>query len=353
MRTVRPWSDPLSASRARVFADLRITRFACSEWVHYGFGVRTFQADRIENWSQVCSDAFVPTRVHADESFRGEIRQRALADIGLSQVVSTPVVVQRDTALVAAGPSDDILLSIQLAGTGRVDQAGRTAELTTNAAVLLDTARPYELCFDSAQTQLVLQVPGHRLRQRASTIRESTARPIEFGAPALLVLRHVLTGIMKEGCPTGTVDQLADTTIELLSAMLDEHCAGHSASPPLSGEALLHTARAFMRRHMTDPDLDVEAVARAHGVSRRYLELLFARAGESPAAHLRGLRLEAARRRLRETSATVADIAYGVGFNDVNTFTRAFRRMHNVAPREWRALISQAAVRPPGSAHCR
>ncbi|GAB0102253.1 hypothetical protein JMUB6875_12200 [Nocardia sp. JMUB6875] len=58
--------------------------------------MRTFQADRIENWSQVCSDAFVPTRVHADESFQGEITQRTFADIGLSHVVSTPVVVRRD-----------------------------------------------------------------------------------------------------------------------------------------------------------------------------------------------------------------------------------------------------------------
>ncbi|MGW4241417.1 helix-turn-helix domain-containing protein [Nocardia sp. NPDC004722] len=297
--------------------------------------MRTFQADRVENWSQVCSAAFVPTRVHADESFRGTIRQRTIADLGLTHVASTPVVVQRDNALIAAGPSDDTFLTIQLAGACKVDQAGRRAEVIANAAVLLDTARPYELRADFPQRHLVLQVPGHRLRGQTSVIRDSTARPIEFGAPALLVLRHVLTGIMREGCPPGSDDQLADTTIELLSAVLDVHCTGHSAQP-LSGEVLLHAARTFMQRQMTDPDLDVEAVAAAHGVSRRYLELLFARTGESPAAHLRGLRLDEARRRLRETSATVTDIAHGVGFNDVNTFTRAFRRIHDTTPREWR-----------------
>lgn len=64
--------------------------------------------------------------------------------------------------------------------------------------------------------------------------------------------------------------------------------------------------------------------------------MLFARAGDNPAAHLRGLRLDEARRRLCETSATITDVAFGVGFNDVDTFTRAFRRAHGLPPREWR-----------------
>ncbi|GAB0102254.1 hypothetical protein JMUB6875_12210 [Nocardia sp. JMUB6875] len=231
-------------------------------------------------------------------------------------------------------------LSIHLTGTGWVDQAGRTARLTANAATLLDTARPYELRLDSVQSQLVLQVP--RVRLRGAVIRDSTARLIDLDAPTLIILRHVLTGIMKEGCPTGTANQLADTVADLLSALLRQHTDGHGTPPPLAGEALLHAARTFMRRHLTDPNLDVDAIASAHGVSRRYLELQFARTGDSPATHLRGLRLAEAQRRLHKTSATVADIAYGVGFNDVNTFTRAFRRTHKITPREWRAHQSSS-----------
>ncbi|GAB3205978.1 helix-turn-helix domain-containing protein [Nocardia tengchongensis] len=184
-------------------------------------------------------------------------------------------------------------------------------------------------------SELVLQVPRARLRLRDSVIRDSAARPIDPDAASLTALRHILTGITKEGCPPAAADQLTGTILELLSAAVYSHADGRR-TPPLSGEALLHATRAFMRRHLADPELDIEAVAKAHFISRRYLEVLFARAGDSPAAHLRGLRLDEARRRLCETSATITDVAFGVEFNDVDTFTRAFRRAHRLTPREWR-----------------
>ncbi|WP_158607929.1 AraC family transcriptional regulator [Nocardia panacis] len=294
--------------------------------------MKTLQAEMIEKWSRIASDTFLPTRVHVDESFRCAIEQVRFADIGITRVAATPASVWRDAALIAADQRDDLLLTIHLTGTGWFEQAGRTARLTANTAVFSDTGRPYELRFDSAMSELVFQLPRKRIRLRDKDIRESAARLIESDAAGLTVLRHVLAGIMKDGRPTDNADQLAETTIELLSATLRR---GHRATA-LSGETLLQAARVYMRRHLTDPGLDIEAVAGAHFVSRRYLELQFARIGESPAAYLRELRLGEAQRRLRETSATVTDIAYGVGFNDVNTFTRAFRRAHELTPREWR-----------------
>ncbi|ONM48200.1 AraC family transcriptional regulator [Nocardia donostiensis] len=298
-------------------------------------GAETLQANDHGDWSQVCSDVFVPSHVAADESFRGSIRQVSLTGIAVSRVVATPVVVHRNASLIATDPRDDVLLVIHLSGTGWVDQTDRTARLVSGTAALCETDHPYRLRFDSSMSQLVLHVPRERLRLRETVLRESTGRPIDSGAPGLTVLTHLLTGILAEGAPVTTADQLAETALALISAILSPDNSSRG-QPPLSGDALLHVVRTYMQRRRTDPELDVAAVAGAHAISRRYLEQLFARVGESPAAYLRRLRLDEARRLLSETTSSITDIAYSAGFNDVSTFTRAFRRVHGITPREWR-----------------
>ncbi|MFI9415185.1 helix-turn-helix domain-containing protein [Nocardia gamkensis] len=149
-----------------------------------------------------------------------------------------------------------------------------------------------------------------------------------------------MAGVLAQGCPPAA-DSIAETAIELFVAVLRPYLDG-AVNTPLSGDALLHTTRAYVQRHPTDPDLDVAAGAEAHAISRRYLEQLFARTDDSPAAYLRELRLAEAERLLWETPTTIAEIAYRAGFNNVNTFTRAFRRAHGITPREWRRNL----VRP-------
>ncbi|MBF6098718.1 helix-turn-helix domain-containing protein [Nocardia cyriacigeorgica] len=297
--------------------------------------VQTLQAASPDDWPRVCGEAFVPVNMAVDETFRGSIRQIGFAGIGISRVDTMPVVLRRSASLIAKDPREDLFLVMHLSGRGWVDQTSRTARLAANTAAVIATHRPYRLSFDTPVRELVLQVPRARLRLGEAALRETTGRLIEGGPPGLTLLAHVMIGVLAEGCPPGTTDQLAETVTELLAAVLRPDACG-AAHRPLSGEALLHTARAYMRRHLTDPGLDVAAVAAAHSISRRYLEQLFARAGDSPAAYLRRLRLAEAKRLLRDTPETIANIAHLAGFNDVNTFTRAFRRAHEVTPREWR-----------------
>ena len=92
-------------------------------------------------------------------------------------------------------------------------------------------------------------------------------------------------------------------------------------------------------RQLANPDLTVEMMARAHGVSVRHVSELFREGGESPAAYVRRQRLSRAHADLanpRHAHRSIAEIARSWGFYDVTTFTRAFRRAYDVAPSEWR-----------------
>lgn len=90
-----------------------------------------------------------------------------------------------------------------------------------------------------------------------------------------------------------------------------------------------------------DADLSVEALAARAGLSARQFSRSFRDAfGAPPAAHLKTLRLDAARTLLGQ-GATVARAAEGSGFNSDDAFRRAFERRFGVAPSQYRARFAE------------
>lgn len=61
--------------------------------------------------------------------------------------------------------------------------------------------------------------------------------------------------------------------------------------------------------------------------------------GRTPAKYLGRLRLTASRRLLHLRSIPIIDIAFGVGYSNCETFTRAFRRQYGCSPSEYRTRI--------------
>lgn len=102
----------------------------------------------------------------------------------------------------------------------------------------------------------------------------------------------------------------------------------------------------FVRRSLTNPDLDARMIARAHGISVRYLYKVLARAGITLGEWIRGQRLELCRSALSEqpppetAPPTIAAVAHGSGFGDLTHFARTFRKAYGVSPREYRAAAS-------------
>ena len=106
-------------------------------------------------------------------------------------------------------------------------------------------------------------------------------------------------------------------------------------------------AVAYVTRHLAEPDLSPAQVAVALGVSVRTLHKLFETGGESFSQLVTRLRLEACLAALQAPAGarrSVADIAFGWGFNSLPTFYRAFAANFGVAP---------GAVRPAQDAPLR
>jgi AraC-like DNA-binding protein len=84
-------------------------------------------------------------------------------------------------------------------------------------------------------------------------------------------------------------------------------------------------------------DWTAEALAREVGMSRSaFADRFGAVMGQPPMRYLTGWRMQLARQKLRDSRASVAQIAYDVGYDSEASFTRAFRRECGAPPAAWR-----------------
>lgn len=102
-----------------------------------------------------------------------------------------------------------------------------------------------------------------------------------------------------------------------------------------------------------DPELDLESVASESGVNRNKVnDILKAELGFTFSGYLNKLRLtEAARLLADKGTATVSEIAYSVGYNNVSYFNKLFKEEYGCTPKAFRGAAgapgSAAAVNTP------
>jgi len=113
-------------------------------------------------------------------------------------------------------------------------------------------------------------------------------------------------------------------------------------------EPLLEIQRAVLEQLAGDHCVEAMA-ARAHMSPRHFARAFRAETGVTPARYVERVRLEAARRRLEDTSEPLAVVASACGFGSAETMRRVFLRALHVGPAEYRRRF-HAAPEPITSA---
>lgn len=114
--------------------------------------------------------------------------------------------------------------------------------------------------------------------------------------------------------------------------------------------ARLRLIRQDIQACLADQSLSIEEVARRQGVTPRYVQRLFEATGTTFSDYVRECRLEQAYQLLQKTglgAGTIAAIAFDVGFSDISSFNRAFRRRFDATPSEIKARAAMEAGIPP------
>ncbi|HEY5777699.1 MAG TPA: AraC family transcriptional regulator [Terrimicrobiaceae bacterium] len=109
----------------------------------------------------------------------------------------------------------------------------------------------------------------------------------------------------------------------------------HSSSPSLPGYKL-RQIRDWMAEHVAE-EFSLDQLAAQTGLSKFHFHRLFKSAtGVSPSRYHINLRMDAARRLLRETKQSIVVVALEVGYTNPSHFARLFRRETGLSPGDYR-----------------
>ncbi len=243
--------------------------------------------------------------------------------------------VTRDARMIRQDPGEHLFVLFQLEGQCRITQHDRHMRLSRGDIFLADSTAPSEFGYSGRLSrQLSLHIPRDDALRRfgsgcAGGVGISRDDPL---FPAMLGVLAALT--RTEG--TAALP-LGEAFLSILEGYFHGTPQGKPACP--SGSLYQAALRQIARRAF-EPDFDLDGLATDMGVSRRTVQRLFERNGDTFSGRVLALRLDRAWARLKDekSGASIADVAYDCGFNDLSHFYRVFRAQFGQAPGRLRRI---------------
>lgn len=155
---------------------------------------------------------------------------------------------------------------------------------------------------------------------------------------------EVLSSLMERLREELMRDQASQLFVSAMAQAIAIHIARNYAetidesrrgSPSLPAHKLKRVTE-LMAEHVAE-DLNLDQLAAQVGLSKFHFDRLFKRAtGLSPSRYQIDLRMNEARRLLRETKKSILDVALEVGYTNPSHFAKLFRRENGLTPSEYR-----------------
>jgi AraC-like DNA-binding protein len=284
---------------------------------------------------------------HEDIAVQGVRRNGSgLVDAGVCvqrASVSSGILIQRTPDLLC---NDDVVLHIQETGRRTVSQLGREATADAANGLLSSNADVSTVFLPEAARFVSIGVPRKFMLALAPGLEDALVRPLPPNAGVLrLLLSYV--GVLEDE-DTIKTPELQRT----VAAHIHDLCAlaigaTRDAAEIAKGRGLrvarLRAVKADVIRNLRDGDVSVTALAGRHRVSARYIQRLFESDGTTLSKFVLGQRLAQAYRMLadpRQGDRMIGTLAFEVGFGDLSTFNREFRRHYGATPSDVRAAAS-------------
>ncbi|MEU3555799.1 helix-turn-helix domain-containing protein [Streptomyces fragilis] len=315
--------------------------------------------ERADAWEEAVSRAVLPVtcRFLDPEDRRGRLVSMPLGCGGLVEATHSAMTVERTRRLIRRDDPEVYELVLVTHGGQGVEQLRRQALVRPGEMVLCDSSGP--LTARTAVTArlsgaLVLRLPQQLVRLPGARLRDLLAVPLPMTSGLGKVLAGLLRGLVDEYTSLSPHDltRTGQSAVDLATAVLG-HFADTDAqlAPDSRRRVLFMKCAALVERHLADPALSPAVVARALGISLRYLQLVFQDQGTTPSTFILERRLARCRRDLADPalhSVPVHAIGARWGFPRSSEFSRAFRKREGVPPGGYRLLVRGSGVGEEG-----
>ncbi|MCK0207373.1 acetamidase/formamidase family protein [Starkeya koreensis] len=234
-----------------------------------------------------------------------------------------------------------ILIGFVTYGRGHLTDSGRrAAEFADGDLWVCDPATPFSVQFRNDFELLLLCLPRERLAGRfgrAATVPTLVLGETVSAAAARPLMRALAShfAFMEDGDVMAA--EPAVTELVLSALLVGARPEEDSATQVQAA----HFARicAQIEARLREPDLSVNDIASAEGLSARYIQRLFEGQDRSFSDYVRHRRLEQCRLDLvnpQHADRSIAEIGFRWGFADQAHFSRVFSAAYAISPRDYR-----------------
>jgi AraC-like DNA-binding protein len=299
------------------------------------------------NVEHAAAAARMPASGEADTAryfaFWAALGASSLPDIGLQLAAQTNVH-EYDLSLLAALHSPDVRTAFEklarykrLCGPQDLNQEHCSGEVAVSTIWLAASSPPPPRLVDAMfATVLLLLRRGTGQALAPKRIEFSRVRADEpmlmrfFGCPLRFRAKRDALVFDEGVLDTSFVTHNADLLLALLPSLDDRVAKKH-------GGGFLEDVRQAVAKRMSGERPSADKVAHELAISARTLQRRLGEHGTSYQEVLDDVRRHAARRLLGAESIDIAEVAFLVGFEELNSFTRAFRSWEGKTPKQWRA----------------
>jgi len=287
--------------------------------------------------SQRCGDFSVD---FGPSEFEGALDTRQVGQFSCARMSQTSRATFRGWREIEAQKASKYLVILQLAGVSRMEQAGRTTEMTPGNLTIIDSTLPCRFEFFRKNIHLSLHIPKPLLDGRRDDwhLRTATSPQIRESAPLTSLIRAAFES--DGGSSEAQRQAISASVLNLLESVWSDGEVSDVARD--SDDELLREVQAYIARRLDEESLTPIEIARANNMSERQLHRIFQASGATVCGWIRQSRLDRCAADLRDPGLArkgITAIAFRWGFNDAGHFSRVFRAEFGQSPRDYRAAL--------------
>ena len=277
-------------------------------------------------------------------SFHGSIDIRLVGGLELMRFASSPL--SFTESLSESAPSI-VWVITELEGVRSYSQGGVKVILEPGDSILIDSRHPWSSHSAEESERLYVRLNRRLAENRLQTSQIPVARRISGRAGVGAMLFRVAASLYNEAHTFSPEEgaHALQAYFDTLSA-----CIAHlnpTARAKRSDREVSARIYSFIEAHLPEPDLALEEVAGAVGISVRHLHRLFSADGHTVGQWIRDRRLEQCRSDLMDpllAERTITEIAFSWGFSDSAHFSHVFRRKFGLSARTFRSNAAPVAL---------
>jgi AraC-like DNA-binding protein len=285
------------------------------------------RAKRYDAWRDAICDFYVHVDVNAThpEDYRGFIHEGHFGEVVLTDILVSEQRIRRNSQHISRLDKDCYYLQLIHRGNVNVLQRGATHQSNAARAAIFSAAEPYEL-------ECIGEVRSFYPREQipvSATINSTQ------GLGRIATEFCALLATQGSKLEEDTRAHLGGQLMDMLAYSLLSEGGDMPASEGSVQQARLRSVQQWIENHIADPDLSLEKIAGANGMSLRYLHLLFRQCEMSASEWIWDRRLQLCYDEIaRGDGRSITSIAFDHGFNNSAHFSTAFRRKYGVSPRD-------------------